>query len=899
MFEEQVNRKQYYKSLIDTNDNRHPLEVLGEAYILEQKEERADLSYIRFAQGELYFMYKDFEAAIFKWENITNEFNVWARKNMADAYFELELYSPAENIYTTIVSDSLILNTEVAIKLFYLYQKQDRDDLAAEMIKQAVALNPDYEDITELARTFFEKHKDWNNAFELAVNETIRTNNQQWVNTLIEYIENKHMIAVSPDYFSEILQTVLTIDNRLFARFSSALWNSYKEKETYFTWLTEYNGLFANSQITKSDAWKNLSLHYQETYLFLLSGKFLLSEVHDIVPDLLTNWLKIVDGDEAAFAASAILAWNEIFSGKISSAVVDHAENLLHHSKKNNHMVKNGLNLFDAMVHFAEIQEIQVSPRMKWIVGKLENLETHNVLVAGDLGKGHPELLKKLVGEADLEPTATTTIFTHNDSRETVELTYSEMLNSPLNDDAENEIAVAGKWVEMKHPNRFLEEFNLSLIDSSELNEDQDDVLNLADSLLFLVNENDPFLEKDRDLFLKIQKKNPDLPFHFLLYTSSNQSSEGKNKLGTIISNYFPVAKLFTFSEANKGWDQLNDLGEFITGNIIRGKYNEARAKKILYFVRKTITALLEKRVEKETNLVESINWNKKMVGKLNGAINQLNDLKAEKLAKVKNSYEEVKEVIQEEILDTIPKLLKESVTLVTEDSDFRKIHLELNEHMNRTIKEYVHSTILPKFHSALEAWIKESAEEFQKSQTFLDELSAGFNDMFEENRMELNCDFRVLEDWKRDATRLTSNIYLENSNIFLRNTPSQFLLKSAGKLLGSIGQNKTSLAKRYKHFIETEDYQNIAESIVSKLMAQFELFEKGLDRDMVMFFQNPDDVLDEFIKEAKEDNLHKQDILKEMDDHPESYNDPLTVFDLRLIQYEWMIIAGSAYQYN
>ena len=45
---------------------------------------------------------------------------------------------------------------------------------------------------------------------------------------------------------------------------------------------------------------------------------------------------------------------------------------------------------------------------------------------------------------------------------------------------------------------------------------------------------------------------------------------------------------------------------------------------KSYYFHSKTITYLLEKRVEKENNLVDAINWNEDMLVKLNGSINNL-----------------------------------------------------------------------------------------------------------------------------------------------------------------------------------------------------------------------------------------------------------------------------------
>ncbi|WP_113927738.1 hypothetical protein [Bacillus sp. P14.5] len=78
--DEQYIQKTFYKEFMKDEGGKHPIAVLGEAHLEEQQKEIADLSYIRFAQGEVYFHHKDYEAAIFKWENIHNELSGWAQK---------------------------------------------------------------------------------------------------------------------------------------------------------------------------------------------------------------------------------------------------------------------------------------------------------------------------------------------------------------------------------------------------------------------------------------------------------------------------------------------------------------------------------------------------------------------------------------------------------------------------------------------------------------------------------------------------------------------------------------------------------------------------------------------------------------------------------------------------
>ena len=81
---------------------------------------------IRFAQGEVYFQTNDFEAAIFKWEKVNNELALWAMKNIADAYFELDFLPKAEEIYTSIQTEDTTLTMEVSLQLLSLYIEQNR-----------------------------------------------------------------------------------------------------------------------------------------------------------------------------------------------------------------------------------------------------------------------------------------------------------------------------------------------------------------------------------------------------------------------------------------------------------------------------------------------------------------------------------------------------------------------------------------------------------------------------------------------------------------------------------------------------------------------------------------------------------------------------------------------------
>ena len=66
------------------------------------------------------------------------------------------------------------------------------------------------------------------------------------------------------------------------------------------------------------------------------------------------------------------------------------------------------------------------------------------------------------------------------------------------------------------------------------------------------------------------------------------------------------------------------------------------------------------------------------------------------------------------------------------------------------------------------------------------------------------------------------------------------------------------------------------------------------------MFFDHPFSVLNEALDEASKEIEWNKESLREMRMNPETYRDPLTLFQLRLRQFEWMTKAGeSLHQYQ
>ena len=693
--------KSYYQTIIDKNKPGQPIQVLGEMYMDEKENEIPNFSSIRFAQGEIYFLNQDYEAAIFKWENVLDEsLKPWAQKNIADAHLELNLLELAVDIYKAVVTDSNVLNMEVFLQLFSVYKKLGKLEEAIDTIKGAVNLNPDYSCVTEMARDFFEDIQDWGNAVELTVNEAIRTKLLSWFTILEDYVEQGLTTNIEPSYFNKALMTLFNLDKFRFERLATALWNSYKQSDYYFQWLKEINHLLLNNSLEGSYIWKTFPILFKETYYELISGKFFIKDISELLESHFANWMKIsLDSDADAFiCSSAIIVWNRMFSSHLDATLVSEAETVLEGSSWDQTGIEDGMRLFES--------------------------------------------IKKWADEEGL----------------------------------------------------------------------------------------------------------------------------------------------------------LHELSLFIQPMMEESNLEEESSSKLLYIIKKAFGFLIDKKVEMENAVIANINLNEELLVKINGVHYQLNDLEESKGKAITSSFEKIQNQWIENLIVKIPEVLRSCSDIVKVDSDFGSLHIELNEEMNRRIADYMENTALMNFEKAIQRWIMDCEEEFKSCQAYLDEISESLNTICDEEKIALNCDFKVLDDWKRDMDRFIRGlVHLEKENIMLRNTPTNLLLKSMGKLFGTLSKNKEKLHGIYKNFIENADYSQTVQSIIHPFIQQLDFFERSIERDLSLFFSTPFEILNRTSEEAQRNIEQYKESLQYMQENPEVFRDPITLFELKIRQYELMYGANAS----
>lgn len=657
-----------------------------------------------------------------------------------------------------------------------------------------------------------------------------------------------------------------------------------------------------------NDDWNEISTRYQETYFALITGNHFMHELNGLVPNLLTNWFSLTKAKDSLVVSAAVLAWNEVSPTTLESLLVKSAGSLLSNTSAEADVnMETVSHLFETIAVWAEKNDVDLSHQFTLLVHELCDLNITPLLIAGTSDHDKTSFVNSILGENILTETLTTPILFKDASQtEITEFTELDIRNIPNLDEFHQITATSAqselekKCIEIKLPSRFLRKNKFTFLLTPSIQEQLDksnayfEYLQAADSLVYVLNSSSPLHSKEIDTLIYLREQVPNLQIHFVLHTNNTTTNE---KLISKLKIHFPDAQFFPYSPSQESSQQLGDVTESILSNLAKRDIEKERIEKLIWFTQKTIAYLINERVELENTLVKSVRWNKHISVKLTGFINNLTALEKDKIRSITESYLLTKEEITRDIHSQIPELLQSCSDLVQEDSDFKLVHEELNAAMNERVQKHVQQVLLPKFTGSIQEWIETAHNEFIQAQAYLDEMSETFNKLYKEERMKLPCDFKLLDDWNRDVARMTNRITVTNINILLRFTPTQFFLKSAGKLFGNMQKNQSMLANKYKQYIETEDYTEIAHTISKQFFLQFEVFEGALERDIMMFFKDPLNILKQNVDAAQLEIQEDEQTLATLRSNPETYHDPLALFKLQLLQHKFVLSTTKKHE--
>lgn len=875
--EEHLINKTYFHTIVEENSKKYPVKALGTAFYHEQLNEGSELSLIRFAQGEVYYHHKDMEASIYKWSNVKGELEPWASKNIGDAYYDLGWLNEAEKTYIGIKTDSTTLSIEISLQLLTLYSENDQPDKAHKYMEKALTINPDYPNVTEIARLFYEDRSEWKKSVELAVKEAVRTKSFHWFTTLNGYIKSGYTINFSPNFFEPILISLYELDQQKFSELLTSLSSSYRNSDSELAWIKTMNGVFANINVSEEEHWEEITQVYYDSYLQLMNGQYLISSVKNLLPGLIGTWLKLSKEQYSLFPATAALAWDDFFPRTLDSLSLKDAEKVVlaypNMISKREEMTK----LMETILSWSEQNDVSVGNKQKWLLSEIQDYDNRYLFITGS---GASPLLNSIFEENLFNDDHLTAFIRAGEhpvmNRITDKDTYPV---SDMNDLNERDL------IELSWPSRFLNELSGSLVYGSISTDDkiQEDYIRVASGMLYVIGNKQSMIKDEIELLNDWYEKHRDIPIHFVI--NDTEASIGTEELKHFLAERFPTSRQFSLTTKG-GYASLHDFIE-TEFKLELTQTNQNRGNILLYLIRSMISYLMNQRITKENAYKEKVVFNDQVRNKLKGLVNHLEDSKVDKSSRLLQSYRVLKEEMKKKVWEEVPPLLRTVADELDEETDFRQVHEEIDGIMNQKIGKYIDEDLVRSFEVELKTWLQSSRTELTETQKYLTEMSHTFNKMYGEDKMNLMCDFQVLKDWERDLDRMKNRSEVDHINIMNRLIPSQLILKSAGKLLGNMQKNKQILYTQYQKLINNSDFEHVSAEIINQFFMEFDLFEKALKSDVHMSFEHPLLQVKEFIEEAEIESTFAKEKLDKMKKNPNAFYDPLKIFEVRTLQFE------------
>src|SRR5699024_6561947 len=151
--------------------------------------------------------------------------------------------------------------------------------------------------------------------------------------------------------------------------------------------------------------------------------------------------------------------------------------------------------------------------------------------------------------------------------------------------------------------------------------------------------------------------------------------------------------------------------------------------------VKVSIEFLLAQQVELENAVQEDINWNERLLTRLHDTHEQLHDRNSEVTDNITEAYRNSKDSPSRELMSEIPKLLQNCSQFIEEDRNFSKLHVDLNEEMNKRVAVYMKNFVNTNLKQTIQDWIGDCKSEFENSQMTCHQLSETLNQQFNEEK--------------------------------------------------------------------------------------------------------------------------------------------------------------------
>jgi tetratricopeptide (TPR) repeat protein len=918
---EMLANKTYYQSFISLDrDGVLSLKQLSKR--LAEASDAVAADELRFVQGEIYYLFDDYETAIFKWNLVKGRFSEWAKKNMGDAYLKQGLFDQAEVHYLSVVTEEKLLEVETLLGLFSLYKRCDSPQLAIESIKSALHIDRDYKLISHIAQGYYEELGYYEDAVKLSVDEYKRTQNSYWFEAITRYIEVGIAEGVEPSYFIPMLPLLVSGESSVFHHFVISIWDCYQDTDFYNEWLAVVNFWFyQNHRVIPVGFIHNELLDYQEAaFLELTSGKYLLKEIVDLASSILTNSYELLakSHEERHRICAAIVAWGEMFPNKISSSVVIKSYDrilLLPVSGLRDHLYR----LRNRIYQWAREKEFAIDALIDWWLQYFHEDGKARLLIAGTFSNGKTSFIHSLLGEtillaSDL-PTTSTMVHLHfGEEKQFHQLTGEkikpiaqlEQLHDFTTINHQQGRSAQQGIVDVSWPSPFLHEQKITFIDSPGFNDQRKgknpikDYLFMADSILFVLSGEAPFRKTERDILVELLDDEPNLEVDFLLnkidYIEEEEIDEVLEDVSRKIKRHFGDAMLIPFSstEPEEYMDGLEQYLAAKTEGLLKSeKLMVSRSKKAIGWFTKLLDSFYGEQERVIARLQGNIKELQNQIQLLQGVSGEVNKSKKDLLDWIQSQYDQRHEQLVLKIEAKVPRTMKSCASLVRVDSDFTNLHHLLNEEMNRELERVLRYDILPGYQNELEDWLDQCRQRISKFSEQKEQIAMVLSLIFKggvEVPFGIEKLSRFVEDQRVEIVSLIKGFSYDPSDTMLKLNMIKALLIGAGRFFGKFNTANNKLYDQYIKYFDTETFEDSAKACLGMISKQFPFFYIPISNELEKMFNAVTGILDDMIGTIQTDLDQIQLELDTFRSHPELIDDPIKLFRIAVRRQELLM---------
>ncbi|CAM3832065.1 tetratricopeptide repeat protein [Alkalicoccus chagannorensis] len=311
--------------------------------------------------------------------------------------------------------------------------------------------------------------------------------------------------------------------------------------------------------------------------------------------------------------------------------------------------------------------------------------------------------------------------------------------------------------------------------------------------------------------------------------------------------------------------------------------------------VENLLSRLEEQQVTVQSQLESSISFYEHMLTRFESFAHVLSQEKEARKSSILETYQTMKQMQKEQFESNVPSLIKAADDVLDEEKSVKTLHDDLNAAMNLRLRSFVHEELFPVFRKSVQHWLRTTEKELQEADASMREESTSLNDDIGEEAVRLGLDLQLVNDWKRDLTRMINRTDLPEENIMSRLEPKQILSRTVGKLFGDMQQSRSFVLQQYRRYLEEDDFSDISETLSYKLFFEFDLFERAVEADVESAYTDVQADLDELTETYRTHLEHTKKELAEVQQHPEYFFDPLKIFDMRQKQCSRLIEENAA----